>query len=631
MKSISKDNILVWLPSPMGDAILCTPALRAIRGRFQSEKITFLGSWVVRQVLSPCGFTDEWLDANNKGVFALAGLLRKQKFNQVILFKNSFGSALACFLAGIPVRIGYAREGRGIFLTDRLNPPKLPTGNFKPVSVVDYYLAIASWLGADTQDRRIELSIEPKDAESAKKKLPQIFNAGGPVVILVPGAAGTSKRWPADRFAKLADWLTDKYKATVVLSIAPNADEKQIAQQIVEATAHKPVNLGDSPVSLGELKALFAVADLVIGNDTGPRHIAIGLKRKVITLVGPNNPEWTDPGYSDEIFVKGDAPCVPCNKGICKEKSHLCMEAITVERVCQAAARILDERKSEPQEAKSNLPNSSTTFYVDPAYKSGLDKLGLTSIEAVFAFGAGKNLAKENLAGHRSRIEFQIETPATTLFLKRYDSPPILAQLKNWLAAGKRISSAYVECEAARNLAAAGVNVPKMVAWGEQRGAIFEKRSFVIIEKVKDGISLEKKLPDFFNNPATPENLRMCRKFIRELALFVKKFHDTGYRHRDLYFSHIFWTGGGEFCLIDLARAFRPTIFGSRYRVKDVAQLNYSAADGLFSNTDRMRFYFAYAGRSKLTPRDKDFIGKIIKKTGRIARHDAKRRQKSEQ
>ncbi len=177
MKSISKDNILVWLPSPMGDAILCTPALRAIRGRFQSEKITFLGSWVVRQVLSPCGFTDEWLDANNKGVFALAGLLRKQKFNQVILFKNSFGSALSCFLAGIPVRIGYARQGRGIFLTDRLNPPKLPTGNFKPVSVVDYYLAIASWLGADTQDRRIELSIEPKDAETVKTKLSQFFTA----------------------------------------------------------------------------------------------------------------------------------------------------------------------------------------------------------------------------------------------------------------------------------------------------------------------------------------------------------------------------------------------------------------------------------------------------------------------
>jgi heptosyltransferase-2 len=327
----------------MGDAILCTPALRSIRRRFDSSKVTFLGTSVVRQVLSPCSFTDEWIETSNSGVFSLAGLLRGRKFNQVILFKNSFGSALTCFLAGIPVRIGYAREGRGILLTERLHPPRLPSGDFKPISMLDYYLAIASWVGADVQDRTIELTIEPKDTETVKMKLPQVFNTQGPVVMLVPGAAaGPSKRWPADRFAKVADWLVTNYSATVVLSVAPNADERHIAQHIVEDAAQKLVNLGDTSITLGELKALYARADLVIGNDTGPRHIAIGLKRKVITLVGPNNPEWTDPGYKDEVFIKGSAPCAPCDKGICKEKSHLCMEAIAVERVCGAAAKFLE-------------------------------------------------------------------------------------------------------------------------------------------------------------------------------------------------------------------------------------------------------------------------------------------------
>jgi len=340
----NKDNILVWLPSPMGDAILCTPALRAIRGRFDSADVTLFASRVVREILSPGKFTDFWLEQDGSGLFATAKKLGSYGFTRVILFKNSFGSALTSFLARVPVRVGYAREGRGLLLTEKLIPPVLPSGGYTPVSMVDYYLAVASQLGADVSDRSIELLFEPKDAETVRTKLPQIFDRRGPLVILVPGAAGTSKRWPAQRFAVLAEWLIENYDAAVVLSVAPNPDEKHLAGQIVEATPHKLVNLGDTSVSLGELKALYSTADLVICNDTGPRHIAIGLKRKVITLVGPNNPQWTDPGYNDEIFIKGDAPCAPCDKPVCRQKSHFCMEAITVEMVCQAAAKVLNEK-----------------------------------------------------------------------------------------------------------------------------------------------------------------------------------------------------------------------------------------------------------------------------------------------
>jgi len=266
-----------------------------------------------------------------------------------------------------------------------------------------------------------------------------------------------------------------------------------------------------------------------------------------------------------------------------------------------------------------------TKFFVESAYKEGLEQLGLASIDAVFSFQAGKNLSKDNLAAHRSRVEFQIGSPSTTLFLKRYYRPPIWTQLKNWLAAKKRTSCAFAETEAAQKLAALGVNTPKVVAWGEHLGVLFEKCSFVIIEKIPDGESLERRLPDFFNGLATPENLKMRRRFIEQLALFVRKFHDTGFCHRDLYLCHIFSTGDGRFCLIDLARAFQPVCFRNRYRVKDLAQLNYSAPVRYFSRTDRMRFYLAYMGRLNLMPKDKGFIGKIIRKTGRIAHHDVKR------
>jgi heptosyltransferase II len=613
----------------MGDAILCTPALRAIRRRFGSSKITFFGSSVVRQVLTPSSFADTWLEPDGGGVFAAARLLKGRNFTRAILFKNSFGSAIACFLARIPARVGYARDGRGILLTERLRPPRLSSGDFKPISMVDYYLAIASRLGADVQDRRIELSAEPKDTETVKAKLLQVFSRRGPLVVLVPGAAaGPSKRWPADRFAKVADWLVANYKATVVLSVAPNPEEKQIAEQIVNASSNQLVNLGDTSISLGELKALYLIADLVICNDTGPRHIAIGLQRKVITLVGPNDPAWTDPGYKDEVFIKGQVPCAPCDKHTCKKPSLLCMEAITVEMVCEAAALSLAPKCSKDE--RRWTMDEEAGFFVDSGYKAGFQKLGLTSIDTVFAFQAGRNLAKDNLAPHRSRIEFQIyppgriESPATTVFLKRYDRPPISAQLKNWLSAKKRISCGFAEVDAARQLAAMGINTPRMVAWGQQWGVFFEKRSFAAIDKIPDGESLERSLPGFFNGPATAENLILRRRFIRQLAAFIRKFHDTGYRHRDLYLCHIFRTPDGRFYLIDLARAFRPMLLGALYRIKDVAQLHYSAPAKYFSKTDRLRFLRAYLGREKLNAEDKILIRRITNKAKRMARHDAK-------
>jgi heptose I phosphotransferase len=153
---------------------------------------------------------------------------------------------------------------------------------------------------------------------------------------------------------------------------------------------------------------------------------------------------------------------------------------------------------------------------------------------------------------------------------------------------------------------------------------LFEERSFVIIEKIKEGESLEKKLPGCFENPATPENLKMRHRFIEQLATFIKIFHQTGYRHRDLYLCHIFQTKVGDFYLIDLARAFKPLLFGEIYRVKDLSQLHYSAPAKYFSKTDRLRFLLTYFGRQKLLASDKVIIKRIINKANRIARHDIK-------
>ena len=627
---IKEDEILVWLPSPMGDAVLCTPALRAIRKHFKTCKITFLATDMVRSVLSPCSFNDKWLELNDKNLFAIAKKLKEQKFLYAILFKNSFASALAVYLAGIPWRVGYARQWRGFLLSEKLYPLRLRNGKFKPASMVEYYLAITRWLGCKNNERNLELLIHPEDKQGLSNKLPQVLNPDGPLVVIVPGGAfGPSKCWSSLNFAQTAGRLITKYNATVVISVAPESVERQIAKEICSSSKHKLINLAETPLSLGELKALFFNADLVISNDTGPRHIAIALGKKVVTMFGPNDPIWTDTNYENEIQIIGNVHCAPCSKPKCNKSEHLCMESISVEMVCKAATELLENNREQAIVlSQKEFIETEKSFFIDREYQRALSEAGLSSIDEVFSFEAAKNLTKSNLASYRSRLKFEINFPkqasSTIVFMKRYDCPPVVIQLRNWLSHHNHKSEAFHEFDAVVKLTAAGINTPKVISYGEQRNALFETRSFIIIEKIPDAESLERKLPDCFDEPATIERLKQRRNFIVQAATFIKKFHKTNYRHRDLYLSHIFHSESNKFYLIDLARVFRPIIMRKRFQIKDIAQVYYSAPGKHFSKTDRMRFYKTYVGQNRLRRKDKAFIRKVINKAEQMARHDIK-------
>jgi hypothetical protein len=273
---------------------------------------------------------------------------------------------------------------------------------------------------------------------------------------------------------------------------------------------------------------------------------------------------------------------------------------------------------------RQNFKKKSCSFYADPDYESILKETGIVSIDDVFKFEGGENLVKDNLADYRSRIKFKTGTPAKAFFLKRYHKPPILVQVKNWFAHRTRASLAFFDFEPTINLRQAGINTLKTVSFGEEWGFLFEKRSFCITEKIADAESLERKLPECFYSPQTVESLKLKREFIFQLARFIRKFHETGYRHRDLYFSHIFYNISGEFYLIDLARAFVPAFLSERFRFKDIAQIFYSAPGKYFSRTDRMRFYLRYTGHKRLTNKDKSFIRKVIRKAWQMVLHDIK-------
>lgn len=258
----------------------------------------------------------------------------------------------------------------------------------------------------------------------------------------------------------------------------------------------------------------------------------------------------------------------------------------------------------------------SEMMCIAPEFADCFKKIGLESIDDIFKFAGGENLIKENLASFRQRIKFQTENPKATLFLKRYQNTPAIKQIDNWLSRQKRISTMDCDRMPAKILSRLGINVPKTVAFGVQWQGVFEKRSFIITEKIPNAESLEKRLPaSFFSDR---------KKFVENLAVFVSKFHKTGFRHRDLYLCHIFCDDAGKFTLIDLNRVFKPMFFGEKFLVKDLAQLYYSSPGSVITRADRLRFYLAYAGKTKLSICDRMLIKKIKLKTKQMAKHDKK-------
>ncbi len=342
-KANNNGRVLVWLPSPLGDAVMCTPALKALREGMPDKRIYFVGSDMVRDGLSPCDFADEWVRVDGS-VFKKAAQLRGLKFETAILFKNSISCALAVRLAGIGRRVGYYRDGRRILLTHGIKPPKQGS-RYKPAPMMDYYVNLLTCIGIQSPERRLILNTDAACEASLAAKMPQLAD-GKPLVVLVPGGAfGPSKCWPVEHYARAADYLIGKHNARVVVSVAPK--ERPISDEICRLADNKLINLADNPVSLGELKSLIAKASLVITNDTGPRHIAIALGRPVVTMFGPNDPQWTNSRHPLEVQIVTDEPCAPCQKPQCPDGDAKCMRNIKVESVCAAAERLLSRKGNE--------------------------------------------------------------------------------------------------------------------------------------------------------------------------------------------------------------------------------------------------------------------------------------------
>jgi len=222
-------------------------------------------------------------------------------------------------------------------------------GKFVPSPIVKYYLGLAHYLGSDHRDLRLQLFVTDPERREARDVLARAgldpdlehpaSHGAPPMVVLNPGAAfGAAKLWKAEYFAELADRLVDDLGATVLLSAAPK--ERAIVEAVKRHMRHAPVDLSNRGMTLGSLKEIVRRCDLMVTNDTGPRHIAAAFDVPVVTVFGPTHPEWTEIYYAKERQVAVKVFCGPCQKKTCP-LDHRCMTRVTPGMVYEKAVELL--------------------------------------------------------------------------------------------------------------------------------------------------------------------------------------------------------------------------------------------------------------------------------------------------
>ncbi len=337
-------RILLVLPTWVGDVVMATPFIEALFRRFPEAEIHLLMNRHLLGLLqgspwvSHCHFwaskakTAEAKQARR----ALVASLRAQRFDLAVMLPNSLRVAWTCWRAGARRRIGFNRDGRGLLLSDRLPVPNRRDKGYEPMPLVDYYAHIAAALGAEHPGDQLRLFTTDTADAAVEQRLQAAGGINeGPLVVLCPGANfGASKCWDPARFAAVADALVQRHGASIV--IPPGPGEEPLAQAIADAMSESSLLLIEPCLTLDELKSLIARSDLLLGNDTGPRHFGRAFDIPRVTVFGPTEQRWTDTSHGRETIVKVEVPCGPCHKKVCPLEEQICMTRVTVDAVLGA-------------------------------------------------------------------------------------------------------------------------------------------------------------------------------------------------------------------------------------------------------------------------------------------------------
>lgn len=340
-------NIALFLPNWIGDVVMATPAIRAVRERYPEANLYAVCKPYVAATLEGSPWFAGTILYDRKGSkdrreVAVIRELRTRSIDAAVLFPNSFRAAMIAALGRCRRRVGFSRYGRSFLLTDKLAYARDERGKPKPCPVIDDYNSIVVKLGTNDPGHRMELFTTPVDDESADRVWADLKLKEYPEVIGLnsSGAFGAAKLWPTEHFAQLARELATSRRAAVLVVCGPN--ERETAKAIVAGSGHPNVfSLADRPVSIGLTKACIKRLDLLVTTDSGPRHFAAAFDRPVVSLFGPTFIEWTETYFDKAINLQKKVPCGPCQLRVCPT-DHRCMKELTVAEVRAAAEELLD-------------------------------------------------------------------------------------------------------------------------------------------------------------------------------------------------------------------------------------------------------------------------------------------------
>ena len=339
-EGISK--ILIRGTNWIGDAVLTLPAVASIRASYPSSFIAVLTKPWVADIYRIFSAVDEVIIYEKKydsptGVFRLAWMLKKYKFDAAILLQNAVEAAIIASFAGIPIRGGYNSDGRGLLLTHGVKR----TREIKAVHQIAYYQEMVKALGCIDigREMHLETKINPFDAQKTIQKF--IPGENKEICGIAPGAVyGPAKRWFPERFGALADMIEKSYNLQGVL-FGGKADW-EAAEETRKSAKSKLVNIAGK-TNLQEAIHLISQCRLFVSNDSGLMHVAGALNVPTVAIFGSTNPVTTSPAGEKTIIVRQNVSCSPCLEKTCPTDFQ-CMKLVSVEDVFAAAKNILGKQ-----------------------------------------------------------------------------------------------------------------------------------------------------------------------------------------------------------------------------------------------------------------------------------------------
>jgi len=344
-------RILVRLPNPIGDTVMSTPALAALRAHWPAARIVAAGPGSAAALMEGLPFFDELLAlparksaGGTAALHAAAAKLRAENFELALLMANSFSSAWMVRRTGAARRVGYGGGGRNWLLTDVMPTAPEPPFHRRPEPMVEFYFRLVERVGVPRGPHRTRLAVSAQDEERAGAWLARHgLLDGAPLYGLHGGASfGPSKLWYPDRWAAVADELHRRHGGRTILFCGPGeeADVRAIA-----AAAKSPVaSAADDPIDLRTLKAVMKRLALMVATDAGPRHMAVAFDVPCVALLGPTDPRFSNTNLQRSALVRIELPCSPCHEKACPlagEDFHRCMRDISPAMVLASAERLL--------------------------------------------------------------------------------------------------------------------------------------------------------------------------------------------------------------------------------------------------------------------------------------------------